>query len=343
MFQKDYVLAFAKNLLSIDSCSGYTSNATTYMEKEATALGYRTAYSKKGNLYIYIKGMSSEKTIGLSAHADTLGLMIRSINEDGTLNVTNIGGPTLPTLDGEYCKIITRDEKIFTGTILCKEFSKHVHEGASSAPRDLKTLIVRIDEIVKSKEDVEKLGIHNGNFIAIDPKVEITPSDFIKSRFLDDKISVAAMFGVLKYLKDHEITPTFNLVFIMSTYEEVGHGASALPAEIDEMLSIDMGCIGEDLSCSEYDVSICAKDSSGPYDFSMTNTLINLAKEHELQYVVDIYPMYGSDVSAALRAGNDIKGALIGPGVHASHGMERTHYIAVEQTMKLIYYYIIQK
>lgn len=340
-FNKQEVLAFAKELLSIDSPSGYTKHAIRYIEEKVNALGFRMDYSRKGNLHIFVDGVSNDKTIGISAHCDTLGLMVRSIHSDGTLAVSAIGGPTLPTLDSEYCRIITRDEKVFTGTILCEAASKHVHEDASSVQRDLRTLQVRIDEIVTSKQEVEALGIQNGDFIAIDTKVQITDSGFIKSRFLDDKISISALYGFLLYLKEHHITPAYNLVLVLSTYEEVGHGASYLPAQITELLSVDMGCIGLDLACSEYDVSICAKDSSGPYDFDMTNRLIKLAKQASLSYAVDIYPMYNSDVSAALKAGNNIAGALIGPGVHASHGMERTHYQAVEQTMKLIALYCI--
>ena len=158
--------------------------------------------------------------------------------------------------------------------------------------------------------------------------------------FNSDKISVAILTGVLKELKDQNITPAYDCIFMMSTYEEVGHGMSWIPEEIDELIAVDMGCIGLDLACTEYDVSICAKDSSGPYDYEMTSKLIDLAKKNELPYAVDIYPQYGSDVSAALKGGNNIRGALIGPGVHASHGMERTHYQGVEATMKLVLAYI---
>lgn len=266
--------------------------------------------------------------------------MVRSIKDNGKLAITKVGGPCLPTLDGEYCKIYTRDGKVYTGTILSCSPSVHVYPDASTLERKEDTMEVRIDEVVHSKADVEKLGINNGDFICIDTKTQITESGFIKSRFLDDKISATALMGVLKYLKDNNITPQRDLVIMFSTYEEVGHGASCLPEEVEELLAVDMGCIGTDLACTEQDVSICAKDSSGPYDYEMITRLVELSKENKLNYAVDIYPQYGSDVSAALRGGNDIKGALIGPGVHASHGMERTHYDGVESTMKLVVSYI---
>lgn len=342
-FDKQYVLDFASKLLNIDSPSGYTHHAIAYVKQEVQRLGYETFLNAKGSLFIKVAGENLDKTIGLSAHCDTLGLMVRSIKENGSLAITKVGGPIMATLDGEYCRIHTRDGKIYTGTILSTSPAIHVHPDATTVERNVEHMEVRIDEVIKNKADVEALGIANGDFIAIDPKVDITESGFIKSRFLDDKISVSALLGVLKYVKDEHIQPTYNLMIMMSVYEEVGHGASSLPAEIDELLAIDMGCIGLDLACSEQDVSICAKDSSGPYDYEMTSKLIALAKSLQLSYAVDIYPQYGSDVSSALRGGNDIRGALIGPGVHASHGMERTHYEGVEQTMQLILAYITAK
>ncbi len=287
-----------------------------------------------------------EKTIHtlevLAAHVDTLGLMVRSIDANGGLNFTVLGGPILNTYDGEYCTIITRDNKRYRGTVLSKSPSVHVYEDASKRSRDANNMYVRLDENVESKEDVQNLGIRNGDIIAIDPKVEILQSGFIKSRFLDDKISVALVLGVMKMYKDENIKPKYKTKVLFSTYEEVGHGMASLPSDIKELLSVDMGSMGLDLECTEYDVSICAKDSSGPYDYGITTELINLAVDNNVRHVVDIYPMYGSDTSAALRGGNDIKGALIGPGVHASHGMERAHVDGVLNTMKLLSLYLAQ-
>lgn len=338
-FDKQYVLEFAKELLEIPSPTGYCKEAIEFLEAEISKLGYSSFRNQKGNLIIKVEGIDSSKVLGVCAHTDTLGLMVRSIKSGGTLAVTALGGPLMNTLDGEYCTVHTRDGKVYTGTILSTSPSVHVFPDSKSKPRDETNMEVRLDEIVHSKEDVQKLGIQNGDIVAIDTKTTITESGFIKSRFLDDKISVAALFGVLNSIERGTKLkhPTY---FIITTYEEVGHGNSAIPQDITELLAVDMGCIGLDLACTEYDVSICAKDSSGPYDYQMTSDLIHLAKEEKLNYAVDIYPFYGSDVSAALRGGNDIKGALIGPGVHASHGMERTHYQAVENTMKLIKAYL---
>ena len=337
---KEYVLKIAEEILKFDSPTGFCFDIVDLIEKKVNEFGYKLTRTNKGCAVIEVPGKNSEKTIGLSAHVDTLGAMVRSITADGTLKFTLLGGPCVPTLDSEYCKIRTRDGKIYTGTFLSTSPSVHVFDDAASKKRDPENMEVRIDEVVKSKEDVQNLGICPGDFIFIDPKTTITESGFIKSRFIDDKGSVSCLLGLLELMNREKIVPTYNVKILISTYEEVGHGASYLPADITELLTVDMGCIGDDLSCSEYDVSICAKDSSGPYDYNMTTDLVNLAKNNGISYAVDIYPRYGSDVSAALHGGNDIRGALVGPGVHASHGMERSHYEAFENTIKLVYLYI---
>ena len=337
---KEFILKTEKEILEFDSPTGFCFEIINKIEKMVEHYGYKFERTNKGCGVITVEGESNEKTIGLCAHVDTLGAMVRSITSSGTLKFTMLGGPCVPTLDSEYCKIRTRDGKIYTGTFLSTSPSVHVFEDSRSKARDEKNMEVRIDEEVESKEDVLKLGIAPGDFIFIDPKTTITESGFIKSRFIDDKGSVAALLGLLEIMQREKIKPKFTLKILISIYEEVGHGSAYIPSDISELIAVDMGCIGDDLSCTEYKVSICAKDSSGPYDFELTTKLVNLAKENEIDYAVDIYPMYGSDVSAALSAGNDIRGALIGPGVHASHGMERTHYKALENTIKLLLEYL---
>lgn len=337
---KEYVLDVAKEILEFDSPTGFCFEIIDKIRDIVKELGYSFETTNKGCGIITIKGKSDEKILGLSAHVDTLGAMVRSITSDGKIKFTLLGGPIVPTLDSEYCTIRTREGKKYTGTFLSTSPAAHVFEDSSSKIRDPKNMEIRIDEEVHSKSDVQKLGICAGDFIFIDPKTTITESGFIKSRFIDDKGSVSCLMGLLELFCREKVVPKYTTKILISTYEEVGHGASYIPSDIVEMIAVDMGCIGDDLTCSEYDVSICAKDSGGPYDYNMVTKLINLAKDNELKYAVDIYPMYGSDVGAALRGGNDIRGALIGPGVHASHGMERTHYSAFENTIKLLYSYL---
>lgn len=337
-----YTLEMLKEIINIPSPTGYCKNVMAHIEKIVHENGYKVTHNKKGNRIIEIEGIDNTYCIGIPVHVDTLGAMVRSINSDGTLKITSIGGNMFSTLDGEYCKIHTRIGKTYTGTMLSTSPAAHVYTDAKSKDRSEENMMVRLDEVVKNKEDLQKLEIGTGDFISIEPKFTVTDSGFVKSRYLDDKAGTACALSLMEIFNRLDTKPKCKVKIIVSSYEEVGHGCSSIPEDIDELVGIDMGCIGLDLACTEQDVSICAKDSSGPYDYEITNKLIELAKKHNLSYAVDIYPMYGSDVSASLKGGNDIRGGLIGPGVHASHGMERTHVSGLENTIKLIYAYLTE-
>lgn len=337
---ESYILNLLTTLLQTPSPSGFTHDIMKVIQAEAESLDIPFSQNEKGGAILRVKGKDPSRVIALSAHVDTLGAMVRSVTSRGTLAITSVGGFMMHSIENEYCTIHTRSGKTYSGTILSTHPSVHVYSDARDFKRIESNMEVRIDEVVENKEDVLKLGISPGDFISFDARAVITPSGYVKSRHLDDKASVAALFGLLESSKREGWVPRHDLVFLISNFEEVGHGASWIPEGIHEMIAVDMGAMGDDLSCKETDVSICAKDSSGPYDYEMTGKLIELAKELNIPYAVDIYPHYGSDASAALSAGHNIRAALIGPGVHASHAMERTHKQAILNTTRLLAAYV---
>ncbi|MDR1705249.1 MAG: M42 family metallopeptidase [Clostridiales bacterium] len=339
-FDKQYVLQLVQNLLTTHSPTGFTDAVMEKAALYASQLGYHMERDRKGTGFIRVKGWDSSEAVGVCAHTDTLGLMVAAINPSGTLGLTNVGGMLIPTVDGEYCTVFTRDGRTYSGTVLCNSPSVHVYEDARSKERKIENMEVRLDEVVKSKEDAEKLGISAGDFVCIDTKTQATPSGFIKSRFLDDKLGVGVIFGLLKYWKDNRVKPRRDVIFYITVFEEIGYGMTGTFDYVTEMIGVDMGCIGPGLSGTEYDVCICAKDAGGPYDYRLTTELIRLAKDNKLDYAVDVFKFYSSDVTTALRTGGDLRGALIGPGVHASHGMERSHYNGVLNTMRLLAAYL---
>lgn len=325
-------------LLNIPSPTGDTEKALKFVEDEFKALGLKTKRNNKGALIATLEGKNTEEEVTLSGHVDTLGAMVKEIKYNGRLKLTQLGGYAWTTVEGEYVVIETADRKQYTGTILTDVASSHVHGGkTSSTERNSDTLEVRIDEMVESDEDViEKLGIGVGDFVFLDPRTQVCSSGYIKSRHLDDKAGVIAMLGMVEYLVKNNIKPNHTTNFFISNYEEVGHGSSAsIPEKTVELLAIDMAAPGDGQTSTESKVTICAKDSSGPYDIEMKKRLVKLAQENDLDYAIDIYPFYGSDASAALRAGHDVRAGLIGPGVDASHSFERTHQDAIENTIKL--------
>ena len=331
---------YARAVFTTDSPSGCTAGVIALIKGYVEELGYTARVHNKGTLEVDVPGLDESRTVATSAHVDTLGLMVRSVKSGGTLALTRVGGPLCPTLDGEYCTVQTREGKRYSGTILSHAPAAHVFPDADTMKRDVDHLEVRLDEEVADAGGVKALGIDNGDFVFIDPKFTMTGSGFLKTRFIDDKASAVLLLLLLRWCSEHNVPFLHPTRIYFVVFEEVGHGASAMARDIDEFVTVDMGCVGLDLAGNEYAVSICAKDSGGPYDYELTNRLIALARAHELPYTVDIFPFYGSDVGAAWRAGIDCKGALIGTGVSASHGMERTHVKGLEATLKLMYLYL---
>jgi len=341
--QKEYI-ALLEQLLNVTSPSGNTESIIQLLEKYLQEANISTYRNNKGGLIATIPGKTTEKQRMLTAHVDTLGAMVKEVKSNGRLRLDLIGGFTYNSIEGENCIIETTSGKTYTGTILLHQTSVHVYKDARTAERNQANMEVRIDEIVKTKEDVKNLGISVGDFVSFYPRVEITPSGFIKSRHLDDKASAAILLLLMKTIKESNVELPYKTNFLFSNNEEIGYGGNSnIPVETVEYLAVDMGAMGDGQSTDEYTVSICVKDSSGPYHYALRKHLVQLADKHEVPYQLDIYPYYGSDASAAIRSGHDIKHALIGPGIDSSHAYERTHFTSIEATGKLIYHYLLSQ
>lgn len=327
--------AFLRDLIAIDSPSGYTQEAsafvTSYLQNTIKA------EPKVTNKGVVSCSFSDKPKLAITAHLDTLGAMVSGINNDGTLRFTLVGGLSLTGAEGEYVRIRTLDDRIYTGTILLNNPSAHANREKDSITRGLHNMHIRLDERVYSRYDVSNLGIAIGDYICLNPRYEELESGYIKSRFLDNKAGCLVLVELARVLQ--ESPAPVELLF--SNYEEVGHGGcSGYADSIEELLVIDMGVLGLPCEGDEESCSICVKDSTGPYDYEMRRKLVQLARKKSIPYVQDVYPFYSSDGSAALSAGNDFRVALIGPGVAASHSTERTHRGGIQATIDLCKAYI---
>ena len=330
------ITEYIKNLVNTPSPTGFTKFAEEYLMDEFKKLGYAPYQNNKGNVIVPINEMEGENGLLLSAHIDTLGLMVRSIKANGALRVTTLGGFPLNFVEFENVKIHTRSGEEYTGVVRLNNPAVHGSSDPREAKRDDTTMEVVIDAITHSKEETEKLGISNGDFIFLDPRFRID-NGFVKSRHLDDKASAGILLALAKEIKEQKIKINRPLYMMFTIYEEVGHGAaSGHPKGIRDMVAVDMGVVHDDLTCDELKVSICAKDSSGPYNYDLTNELVTIAKDLDLDYGLDIYPHYGSDASAAVASDYDYRHALVGCGVAASHGYERTHEKAIKSLFDLL-------
>jgi putative aminopeptidase FrvX len=339
---QEYLRQTLIQLLNIPSPTGFTEAAITNIQGHLTELGLPTTLTPKGTLIATWEGENSTEARALTAHVDTLGAMVKEIKANGRLKLTQIGSYTWNTIEGEGCTVFTAKGAL-RGSILLDKASGHVHgEAVKTSERDANTLEVRLDEHTSSKDESLELGIQVGDFVAFDPRVETGEAGFIRSRHLDDKAGVACLLTAIKALKAGNQSPKQTTTLHISNYEEVGHGAAAgLPEDLQELIAVDMAAVGDGQESDEFHVTICVKDRGGPYHHTLNEYLRGLADAYKIPYKVDIYPYYGSDGEAFWRAGGDVRVALIGPGVDASHNYERTHIDALVATTRLICAYLI--
>lgn len=333
---QDYILETMKEFIQTPSPVGYYEEVNPLLERYASELGYPVEFDLKKTGYIKIPGADTEKTICIGAHLDTLGLIVRQIDDDGMIRTRNLGGINYNNIEGETVTVLTRNGRRYTGLVACQSHSVHVFDDARTIERNETSMMVILDERVSSREEVETLGIRHGDIIYLDPRFTVTEKGYIKSRFIDNKASVACCLGVIKYMAENHLTPACNVWFAFPHYEEIGHGGSYVPPEVSQYIALDIAVIGPDHDGSEEKVSICVKDNFSPYDRELTNRLITLAEENKLDYAVDIFYRYGTDGTGALRAGNNVQAAAFGMGTFSSHGVERTHISAVMSTAQLL-------
>ena len=336
-----YAVEKAVELLAIDSPTGFTKVAAEWVKKEFEALGFSATLTNKGGVLVDLGGADAENALLLEAHTDTLGGMVAEVKGNGRLRLTNLGGMRAENSETENVRVYTRTGRIIEGTLQLCNASVHVNGAFADTKRSFDTTEVLLDENVKSADDARALGIEVGDIVCFDPRTRVTASGYIKSRFLDDKLSVGILLGFAKYLADNRIPLSRRVYVHVTVYEEVGHGgAASVPAGVTEAISVDMGCVGDGLTCTERQVSICAKDSGGPYSYEVVGKLIDAAKATGADYAVDVYPHYGSDVEATLGGGADVRHGLIGSGVYASHGYERSHRDGVKNTLLVLRGYL---
>jgi putative aminopeptidase FrvX len=338
---------FLVGLLNTPSPTGYHREAIAYCRQAFTELDFpNTTISEtgKGALLLHITGSRSDAPVGVTAHVDTLGFMVKDIKSNGSLKLTSLGGINWSGAEFENCTVRTHDDKRYRGTVILSDPSTHVNRNAHKSERTEDTMEIRLDARTTSRRETDALGVGVGDFIFLDPRVEVIDTGFIRSRFLDDKASVACIYGALAAMKAANVIPVQDTFVLVSNYEEVGHGGSAgLPMNLAELLAIDMGALGNGQSGDEFSVSICVKDSGGPYHFEMNNKLRRIAEAFGICYKVDIYPFYSSDGTAYWRAGGDARVGLIGPGVASSHGYERTHEEGLVHSAHLIARYLLDE
>lgn len=337
-----YLIRCFRELVYTPSPVGYGEQINPVLEKLAAELGCSVSYDRRGTAYIELEGADMSRTIQLAAHWDTIGMMVRSIDKNGMIRVRQLGGMNYASAEGESVTVHTRDGRTYTGLLACQSHSVHVFDDARTLERSDNTMVVLLDEDVHSEGDVRALGIRHGDMIAVEPHCEYLPSGYLKSRFIDDKAAVACVFAMIKYMKDHDITPRCRVLLAFTFGEEIGLGGPWVPSEVSEYVALDIGLIGPDYDGHERCVTICAKDNRAVYSYDLVNRLIACAEKAECDYAVDIFYRYGTDASVALTNSNNLQAAAFGMPVYCSHGRERTHVLSLTNTVNLMLAYVTE-
>lgn len=340
---RDYLIRVLVDLLNTPSPTGYTDWGISLVQQELDVLGISSTITQKGALLANLAGLQDTAPRALSSHVDTLGAMVKEIKENGRLTLTALNGVMWPTVESEGVWVETRNGRQIRGSIVLENGAVHVNKEARTVARTADNLEVRLDERTTRPEETRLLGIDVGDFVYFDPRVEVSESGFVRSRFLDDKACVACALAAIKALQDNGVTPSQRTTFQFSNFEEVGHGGfDGIPADIVELLVLDMAALGKGQNGDEYHCSICLKDSSGPYSKRLSDRIRNVAEKAGIDLKSDTYPYYGSDGSVYWQSGGTAEVALIGPGVDTSHGYERTHTDALLDTALLIAEYLVE-
>ncbi|HYO89546.1 MAG TPA: M42 family metallopeptidase [Candidatus Limnocylindrales bacterium] len=340
----DAAIDFLTALLKIHSPTGRTVEAVAFVRRAFEALGVpglTAELTPKGALVMTVPGKRDDAPRALTAHVDTLGLMVKEIKPSGRLKATLLGGGMWNAVEFEGVTVETHEGRLIRGTVLPSNPSVHVSKDVATAQRTEALMEVRLDARTTSAAETHALGIEVGDFILVDPRIEVTDTGFIRSRYLDDKLSVACIYAALQALAEAGEQPAQRTTILISNYEEVGHGGTGgLPADLAELVAVDMAALGDGQASDEFHCTLCVKDSGGPYDYALNRKLRALAAEADVDLKIDVYPFYSSDGTAYWRGGGQGRVSLIGPGVDASHAYERTHRDSIAETARLIAAYL---
>lgn len=328
------------DLLRIPSPSGRTDEIIQFIgDLLEDDLGLEPRLTRRGSIQVALPGGGSQRgRRALVVHADTVGAMVRFIREDGRLEIAPVGTWSARFAEGARVTVFVDHGDPLTGTILPVKASGHAY-GAEVDTQGVgwEHVVVRPDALAHTREEVEELGVHVGDHVAVHALPFVTPSGFVNSRHLDDKAGIATLLTAVKGLQDHGIEPAVPTDLLVTITEEVGHGAShGLSGEHAELVSIDAAVCAPEQTTTETGVTVLMQDLSGPFDFHLTRHLAELAEQHDIEVHRDVFRFYRSDVASAIEAGYGMRAALVGFGVDATHGYERTHLRSLESVARLL-------
>ena len=328
------------DMLAIPSPTGFTDELVRYVCRRLADIDVEYALSRRGTITATLPGRSGEMARAIANHIDTIGAAVSSIHENGRLGLKPIGTWSSRFAEGGRVTIFT-GERAYRGQVLPLLASGHAfNEQIDQLPVGWEQVEVRINQPVENAADTRALGIRPGNFVAFDSDPEWDDSGYVSARHLDNKAGAAAALTALKALKENGIRPAVDLQVMFTITEEVGTGAgTSLEDRVEEFVGIDIGPVAPGQNARETGVTLCAQDTSGPFDRHLTQALRNLCRQHGIGCQTDVFRYYYSDANSAIVAGHDVRHALVTFGTDATHGYERTHENSLASIAEMLVVY----
>lgn len=338
----DYLQKVLLEMLAIPSPTGFTDTIVRYVAERLEEIGIPFEMTRRGTIRGTLKGRRYSPDRAVSAHLDTIGAIVRAVQDNGRLSLAPIGHWSSRFAEGSRVSVFT-ETGVIRGSVLPLMASGHAfNTEVDQLPISWDHIELRLDVYSATRADSESLGLSVGDFVAFDPLPEFTDSGHISARHLDDKAGAAALLTALKAIVDSGIEPAIDCHPLFTITEEVGSGAAAvLPWDVSEFVGIDIAPVAPGQQSSEHTVSVAMQDSGGPYDYHLSRHLLRLASENEIPVRRDLFRYYHSDTQSAITAGHDIRTALLAFGCDATHGYERTHIDSLAALTRLLSAYLL--
>lgn len=324
-------------MLAIPSPTGFTAELSGYICAQLSALGVEYTLTRRGTIIVRIAGVERGMSRVVANHIDTIGAAVAGLKPNGRLALTPVGTWSSRFAEGGRVTLFARDRS-YRGQVLPVLASGHAfNERIDQLPVSWEQVELRLNEPSATREDLVSLGIRSGDFVAFDADPEVSESGYISARHLDNKGGASALLAAIKSIVESGRPPAIDFQAIFTITEEVGTGAGAsLSSDVVEFVGIDIGIVAQGQNATEMGVTLCAQDTSGPFDYHLLRAFKALCRSREIPYQIDVFRYYYSDANSAVRAGHDVRDALITFGTDATHGYERTHISSLMSIAQLL-------
>ena len=343
MLDETYLRQRLLEMLAIPCPTGFTDEIVRYVCRCLDQIGVDYQLSRRGTIIALLPGARCDCARAIANHLDTIGATVTAIKSNGRLALSPVGSWSSRFAEGGRVSVFA-STGVFRGQVLPLLASGHAfNEQVDLLPVGWDQVELRLNRHVHNREEATRLGISPGDFVAFDSDPEWDESGYITARHLDNKAGASALLTALKAMREHDMQPAMDLYAIFTVTEEVGTGAGAsLEDRVAEFVGIDIGPVAPGQNARETGVTLCAQDTSGPFDRVLTRYLRQICREHDIDHQTDVFRYYYSDANSAIIAGHDVRHALLTFGTDATHGYERTHISSLLSIARLLTRYAQQ-